>query len=180
MDPLPGQRPETLHYRPHNRFRVAYGVFNDDPGDNYTATLSFLSKDLNVANLGFSIMEPRPNTVSMVRRQHEFDNVLFGRTGDGTDGVLINFNNDVNLVPEGLTTAIHSTTALDATTESMNLWWGQCVFSWVRADDLNATGLTPEQAAANVQFDNCTFINGNEAVRLRGNAQPNHVINRLI
>ena len=186
MDPftLRGSDPENPPtIAPTTGSGVAYGVFNDDPGDNYTATLSFLGKDLNVANL--QIRYNGTTTEYGINGQAgnmSFDNVLFGRTGDGTDGdALINFNNDVNLVPEGFNNSYSfNNCTWDATTESGEPYGGDSVyFHGYSADDLNATGLTPEQAAANVQFDNCTFINGNEAVRLRGNAQPNHVtINR--
>ena len=157
-----------------------YGVFSDDPTDNYAATLSYLGKNIVVENVDIlqsSVIADDQYGINGQAGNMVFKNVLFAHSGDTEQGeALINFNNSANNAASGF----------DNTYQFINCTFDSAVagsrgtkdmfyFHGYTADDIANAGTVPESIPCKVTFDGCDFLNGNTVTVIRGRAQANNV-----
>lgn len=173
----PNQRPKI---NPTSNGK-SYGVFTNDPGDNFVATLSFMGKDFRVENveiLQSSLIDADQYAVNGQAGNMTFKNVLFAHSGATQPGeALFNFNNAVDIAGKGFD---NSYTFEDCTFDAAvngqrNDFVDTFYFHGYSASEATEAGVNPDDVPCVVSFNNCKFLNGETATMIRGRAQANHI-----
>ncbi|MGC9328025.1 MAG: hypothetical protein ACP5I1_10355 [Candidatus Hinthialibacter sp.] len=173
---------------PNNRPKInpvteglPYGVFTNDPTDNFVATFSYLGKDITVENveiLQSSLIHDDQYGINGQAGNMVFKNVLFAHDGDKMPGeAIINFNNAVDIAGMGID---NSYTFIDCTFDAAvngarNESVDTIYFHGYSQGDADGAGVNIEDVAVNMTFENCSFLNGDVASMIRGRAQANNI-----
>lgn len=161
---------------------VPYGVFTNDPGDNFVATFSYMGKDITVENveiLQSSIIDDDQYGLNGQAGNCVFKNVLFAHSGDKQPGeALLNFNNDVIIAAQGFD---NSYSFIDCTFDAAingerNGAVDTIYFHGYSQGDVDGAGTTADKVPVNVSFEGCKFLNGDVVTMIRGNAQANNIM----
>ncbi len=174
----PNNRPKI---NPVNVEGMPYGVFTNDPGDNFVATLSYLGINLTVENIEIlqaSVIADDQYGLNGQAGNMVFRNVLFALEGDKQPGeALINFNNAIDIAGQGFDNSYtFENCTFDATFNGeRNAAVDTIYFHGYSQGDADAAGIDPANVPVNVKFINSRFINSDTAVYIRGRAQANNV-----
>jgi hypothetical protein len=173
----PNNRPKI---NPVNVAATAYGVFTNDPGDNFVASFSFMGKDITVQNVQIIQSSELSEQYCMNGQAGNmvFENVLFAHEGEISPGEdLINLNNAHDIAAEGFD---NSYTFVDCTFDGTFLDMrnsnSMFYFHGYSAGDAAADGVNLDDIPVRVTFDGCSFINNETATNIRGRDQANHLI----
>ncbi len=160
---------------------ASYGVFTNDSGDNFVATLSFMGKDINIENIEIlQASEINDDQYGMNGQAGNmvFKNVLFAHSGAKAPGeAFVNLNNDIYIADKGFD---NSYTFIDCTFDAAvdgarNDNVDTFYFHGYGQGDADEAGINIEDVSVNVVFEGCSFLNSDTITAIRGNAQANHV-----
>ncbi len=173
----PNSRPKI---NPVSGPAVPYGVFNQDTGDNFIATLSYYGKNITVENveiLQSSIIDGDQYGMNGQAGNSVFNNVLFAHSGDVTPGeALINFNNAVDAAGIGVdNTYTFRNCEFDGAIGGERGNVDAIYFHGYKEDDAIAAGVNIDEVPFSSSFEDCKFLNCDTATYIRGRDQSNHV-----
>ncbi len=159
---------------------VAYGVFNEDIGDNFIATLSFYGKNLTVENIEIlqaSIIDADQYGMNGQAHNAVFNNVLFAHQDVVTPGeALINFNNAVDAAGKGVdNTYTFNNCEFNGQVGDQRGNVDAIYFHGYSQGDADAAGVNLEDVPFQATFDGCTFNNNDVAMIIRGRDQANNI-----